>query len=407
MQKQKNILPLAWLLALLSLGILVFSTWLILLSQAGKDGRYSEVLGGAITGLGAPILGLVILKRQPHNRIGWLWLIYGLANAFFSLAFAFKYQANSALPAGYSDPLFVMLLFSETAAIIRLIFFMLLILWFPDGRSPSPRWKWLHWWAVAALVLMTLQLFSEQVPWTEVQGVVSGAPTITNPIGFLPAGLNPILGLLQMVGFFSILAMSLLSILSIIQRSRSASQLVRAQILWFVVGSVCYAFVWIAFLLLLNTKAELAGALGSLAILPFYLAVGIAITRYRLYNIDIIIRRTLVYGLLTATLAVVFLGGVTLLQWIFQAISGQQSPISIILSTLAIAALFNPLRTRFQNGIDRRFYRKKYDAQKALEDFASLARNEVELEQLSESLLKVVNGTVQPEKAEIWLFPKG
>ncbi len=407
MQKQKNILPLAWLHALLSLGILIFSTCLILLSQAGKDGRYSEILGGAITGLGAPILGLVILKRQPHNRIGWLWLIYGLANAFFSLAFAFKYQANSALPAGYSDPLFVMLLFSETAAIIRLISFMLLILWFPDGQPPSPRWKWLLLWAVAALVLMTLQLFSEQVPWTEVQGVVSGAPTITNPIGFLPAGLNPILGLLQMVGFFSIIAMSLLSILSIIQRFRMARQLLRAQILWFVVGSVCYAFVWVAFLLLLDTEGELAGALGSLAILPFYLAVGIAITRYRLYDIDVIIRRTLVYGLLTATLAVVFLGGVTLLQWIFQAISGQQSPISIIISTLAIAALFNPLRKRFQNGIDRRFYRKKYDAQKALEDFALLARNEVELEQISESLLKVVNGTVQPEKAEIWLFPKG
>jgi hypothetical protein len=378
-----------------------------LLSQAGQDERYSEVLGGAITGLGAPILGLVILKRQPHNRIGWLWLIYGLSNAFFSLAFALKYQANSALPAGYSDPLFIMLLFSETAAIIRLIFFMLLILWFPDGQPPSPRWKWLHGWAVAALVLMTLQLFSEMVPWTEVEGVVAGAPTIANPIGFLPARLNPIFGLLQMVGFFSILAMSLLSILSIIQRYRSARQLVRAQILWFVVGSVCYAFIWVAFLLLLNTQSGLAGVLGSLAILPFYLAVGIAITRYRLYDINVIIRRTLVYGLLTATLAGVFLGGVALLQGIFQAISGQQSPISIILTTLAIAALFNPLRTRIQNSIDRRFYRKKYDAQKALEDFALLARNEVELEQLTEALLKVVNGTVQPEKAEIWLFPKG
>jgi hypothetical protein len=407
LQKQKNTLSLAWLLALLSLAILVFSTWLILLSQTGQDERYSEVLGGAITGLGAPILGLVILKRQPHNRIGWLWLIYGLSNAFFSLAFALKYQANSALPAGYSDPLFIMLLFSETAAIIRLIFFMLLILWFPDGQPPSPRWKWLHGWAVAALVLMTLQLFSEMVPWTEVEGVVAGAPTITNPIGFLPAGLNPILGLLQMVGFFSILAMSLLSILSIIQRFRSARQLVRAQILWFLVGSVCYAFIWVAFLLLLNTQSGLAGVLGSLAILPFYLAVGIAITRYRLYDINIIIRRTLVYGLLTAALAVVFLGGVTLLQAVFQAISGQQSPISIILTTLAIAALFNPLRTRIQNSIDRRFYRKKYDAQKALEDFALLARNEVELEQLTETLLNVVNGTVLPEKAEIWLFPKG
>jgi hypothetical protein len=392
-------------LALLALIILPISAMIIILNPAGQDERYLEILSGAIISCGAPILGMVILRQQPRNRIGWLWLIYGLSIAFFSLSYALKFQANSSDPGRYSDPLFAMLLFSETASIIRLISLVLLILWFPDGRPPSPRWRFIHWWAAISLILISLQLFSEQVPWDDIQGIVGGAPTVENPVGFLPEILNPTLSLLMMIGFFSILAMSFLAILSIISRYRSAGGMVRAQILWFVMGSISYAIVWVAFLILLDRdpNVELAGVLQILAILPFYLAVGIAITRYRLYDINVIIRRTLVYGLLTAALALVFFGGVTLLQSLFQAISGQQSPISIVLSTLVIAALFNPLRLRIQNSTDRRFYRKKYDAEQTLAGFAEKARDETDIEKLSTELIAVVSAAFEPESVGLWL----
>lgn len=393
----------AWLLALLALIILPLSALIIILNPAGQDERYLEILVGAIIGCGAPVLGLVILRRQPRNRIGWLWLVFGLAMAYFSLSFALKYQANSTAPGGYSDPLFTALLFGETASIIRLISMMLLILWFPDGQPPSPRWRFMHWWTAAAFVLLTAQLFSEQVPWSDVQGIVSGLPTVANPIGFLPASFNPGLGLLTMIGFFSLVIMTFLAVIAIILRYRHAGAMVRAQILWFVMGSLSYAIFWVFFLVTVDTYPELAGVLGSLAILPFYLAIGIAITRYRLYDINFIIRRTLVYTLLSATLALVFIGAVTLLQRLFQAVTGQQSPISIVVSTLAIAALFNPLRLRIQNTIDRSFFRQKYNAEHALAEFAVTARDETDIEKLSAQLVSVASMAFEPESIGLWL----
>jgi hypothetical protein len=389
----------------MSLVILPVSALLILLNPAGQDERYLEILLGAIAGCGAPILGMVILKQQPRNRIGWLWLVYGLAMALFSLSFALKYQANSSPPPGYSDPLFTMLLFSETASIIRLIGVVLLILWFPDGQPPSCRWRFMHWWVGIAFVFMTLQLFSVRVPWTEVEGVVGGAPTVANPIGFLPDRLNPVFNILTPIGFFSIIGMSLLAVVSIIVRYRSAGQMVRTQIRWFVLGSISYALVIVGFLIFLEFNEVIAGVLGSLAILPFYLAIGIAITRYRLYDIDLIIRKTLVYAILTVALALLYFGLVTLLQSLSASVFGLRSPVIIVLSTLAIAALFNPLRRRIQDVIDRRFYRKKYDAEAALARFAQAARNETDIQCLNEALLEVIQETVQPEEIRIWIKP--
>jgi hypothetical protein len=134
-------------------------------------------------------------------------------------------------------------------------------------------------------------------------------------------------------------------------------------------------------------------------------AVGIAITRCRLYDIDILINRTLVYGTLSATLIALYFGGIVVLQRLFVVLTGQQSTLAVVASTLLIAALFNPLRRRIQSFIDRRFYRRKYDARKTLEDFSAQLRDETDLDTLSGDLVGVVRETMQPAHVSLWLRP--
>jgi hypothetical protein len=185
---------------------------------------------------------------------------------------------------------------------------------------------------------------------------------------------------------------------------RSATQQARAQILWFVVGGVIYASSFVASIALLDYSTLLPGVLTNLAILPFYLAIGIAITRYQLYDISVFIRRTLQYSLVTGVLALIYFGSVTVLQSLFTAISGQESTLAVVLSTLAIAALFNPLRRRVQEAVDRRFFRRSYDAERALSAFAAIARTEADADHLTGRLVAVVQETLQPADASLWLL---
>jgi hypothetical protein len=204
-----------------------------------------------------------------------------------------------------------------------------------------------------------------------------------------------------------------------VYRYRHAGALEKQQIKWVVAALLLMVVAFILIIFLENftgltdpQKSSLATALlfqvitstiGNIVFMGIPVSIALAMMRYRLWDVDIFIRRTLVYTLLTTTLALVFFGGVTLLQSLFLAVSGQQSAISIVLSTLAIAALFNPLRKRIQNGIDRRFYRKKYNAEQALARFAATAREETDFEQLSSELQAVVQETMQPEIVTLWL----
>jgi hypothetical protein len=194
------------------------------------------------------------------------------------------------------------------------------------------------------------------------------------------------------------------SALSLVFRYRRASGVERQQLKWFAFAAVLLvAEVSIQFFY------EPPGAWDALVeVVPLtvlYVAVGVAILRYRLYEIDRIINRTLVYGALTVALAAVYFGGVTLLQGVFRALTGQGSTLAVVASTLALAALFNPLRRRIQGFIDRRFYRRKYDAAKTLAAFSARLRDETDLEQLTDELLAVLRDTIQPTHASVWLRP--
>jgi hypothetical protein len=197
--------------------------------------------------------------------------------------------------------------------------------------------------------------------------------------------------------------------LSLVGRYRRASGVERQQLKWFGLAAAFLAALIIPDLL--GADRLLGDAVWNLlfvlAFAALYVGVGIAILRHRLYDIDVIINRTLVYSSLTAMLVGLYFGGVVVLQRVFVALAGQQSTLAVVASTLAIAALFNPLRRRVQTFVDRRFYRRKYDATRTLAAFNSRLREETDLDSLSGEVLGVVRETMQPEHASLWLRPHG
>ncbi len=336
------------------------------------------------------VLGALIISRHPRHTVGWLFLIIGFFSAFGSTGGVFSESAFFTS----SEGAFIWLAWA--GHIFWIPVFMvpitLVLQFFPDGRLPSPRW-----WPVMALTIMGMFGVAASIgfhpwPWEE-QDILDPY----NPFGI--AGSEQFFeSLLELsIVFFALgLIGSLLSVVVRFLRSRETE---RIQMKWLVYTAV----VGIVPLLLLPETSPIGDFLFRLLPILFALAVGIAILRYRLFDIDVIIRRTLQYTILTASLVLIYFGLIIILQSIFSAVGGQESEIFIVISTLVIAGLFNPLRLRIQNTIDRRFYRKKYHAEQALAQFNTTVRDQVEMDKIATELLGVVKDTMQPEQVSLWL----
>jgi hypothetical protein len=347
-------------------------------------------------------LGLVIATRRPRHPVGWLLMGCGLTG---SLQLVTGQYAVLAGPAGLPGRLPAMWAASQFQ-ITWVGLVLLLLLLFPTGRLPSPRWRPVAWSLAAgvALSLVTQAL----KPRT-----LSDFPGDTNPFA-LPA-LEPVFGLLDVLSGALVIVGLIGSLASLVVRLRRSRGRERQQLKWFVyVALLGIVAIYLLDPLLrgftdLPLGSEGSGALALLdpwvlAPLALPIAVAVAVVRHRLYDIDRLINRTLVYGLLTALLGSVYAAGVFVLGRLLDPADGQ-SELAVAASTLAVAALFQPARRRVQTAVDRRFNRARYDAARTVEVFSARLREEVDLDTLSAELLAVVDQTVQPTRASLWLRP--
>ncbi len=342
-------------------------------------------------------IGVLITTRRPQNLIGWIMLVAGFAlvatlltSSYVDLSLA---QPQGRLPATHWVAWVTSWL--GILGFAPVVTFLLLL--FPDGRLPSRRWRPVGWLAVAAII--TIGSGTAFTP-----GPLVDKSEIRNPLGLaLLAG-----SLLEEggVGWLLLPASVVLSASSMVVRFRRARGVERQQIKWFALAATFAAVGWVA--LTFTYETELIGAaqlLQLLSLLSIPLAVGIAVLKYRLYDIDLVINRTLVYGSLTAILALIYFGSVVQLRGLLFGFTGQSSQLTVVVSTLLIAALFNPLRRRIQGFINRRFYRRKYDATKTLDAFSARLRDETDLDALSHEVVEVVRETMQPVHVSLWLRP--
>src|SRR5215208_5552064 len=347
-------------------------------------------------------VGAFVASRRPYNPVGWLFVAFGAAAAIRFTGSQYATYAllthPGSLPGGDFIASFAVHLWHPGLGF--LVFSFLL---FPDGRLPSHRWLIVAWMCaiscVTALISGLLEYeFLYEYTWPENMSFVK--PLFTGSLAEVAATVF-------WYSLMVILVMLFVSGGSLVLRLRRSVGEERQQLKWVVYSVALLAFTLSATILLLIALPVLGDARLLFAFLfPIIpISVGIAILRYRVYDIDRIINRTLVYGSLTATLVALYFGGIVVLQRIFVLLTGEQSTLAVVASTLLIADLFNPLRQRIQSVIDRRFYRKKYDARKTLEAFSTKLKDETDLEALRGDLVGVVRETMQPAHVSLWLRP--
>ncbi len=359
--------------------------------QSGQTSSSEDVL--LVIGLAAfAIVGSVLVGRRPGHPISWIMVAISLTASIFPAAES--YAAYVMTTRGQPDALATLGVWANEVYWVPLLVLVMVYmpLLFPDGHLPSPRWWPVPWIAgLATAGLATLSAFRVTLIGQNV------AYQIANPIGIagLPSAQD---SLLARVLFIGLLLGQIGAVAAVVVRFRRSRAVERQQLKWFV-SAVALSPLLVFELL----SPELGTALFALVLIGVPTAVGVAILRYRLYDIDLIIRRTLQYSLLTGLLALVYLGSVVLLQALFERLVGQSSPLVIVLSTLLMAAAFAPLRRRVQAVIDRRFYRQKFDAGQVLAQFAATARDETDLDRLATELTRVVSESMRPAGLSLWL----
>jgi hypothetical protein len=357
----------------------------------------------AVLGLVFGVTGALVASRLPDNLIGWFFcalaLLFessGLADAYVAYGDGTSVSLPGQAWVAWTSQWFLNV---SSPALIILCFLL-----FPTGELPSARWRPLVWAVagVAAVYAASAALAPGGLPDYPFE----------NPVGLESAdGLRT---LADASLWILIAPLMLVSAASLFARLRHSSGTERQQLKWFAYAAALLA----ADLVVVNVLGAFLGGVidGEAADLaPFLVflvalsgmpvAMGVAILKYRLYDIDVLINRTLVYVMLTASLVLVYIGGVVFLQYTFRALAGGESQLAVVASTLVIAALFSPLRRRIQGFMDRRFYRRKYDAARTLEAFSAKLRDETDLDRLGDELVGVVHETVQPEHASLWLRP--
>jgi len=387
----------------LSLPLVAFGGVLGFLSAATNQTDSILLLLTAFLALMFTTVGAVIASRRSENPIGWIFciggLIFGVASSANNYLYYALHVSSGSLP-GVPYAAWVATWAPYPALFLAATMLFLL---FPDGELPSRRWLPVAWAAIVGSVAAVLGEAFGRVDL----GTDSGY--MANPVA-VGGGMGRFLQTLGGFGFAALILSCCASMFSLgFVRLRQARGQERQQIKWFayaaaiMIGGFLAAFSFGSSELMWNL-GTFVGILGF-ALLP--LATAIAIFRYRLYDIDRIINRTLVYGSLTVLLALIYFGCVTATQALFRTITSQEElpQLVVVASTLLIAALFNPLRHRIQSFIDRRFYRRKYDARKTLEDFSGKLRDETDLDALSGDLIGVVRETMQPAHVSLWLRP--
>jgi hypothetical protein len=393
---------LAWFVCLLCVALAAGSLLLGFLNgrTLGEIFAGENIIMIATLAVAFSAVGAMIASYRPGNPIGWIFCAAALCQGLSIFGYEYATYAlltkPGSLPLGPEASWLGQWIWAPGLGLI-LVFLPLL---FPAGRPPSRRWRWVAW--LGGLSIGLISVIASVVLWSE------RGPALVRPEGPAEEGTSHTLFVVvEFAAFPMMLVAGLAAVTSLFVRFRRSRGDERQQIKWFASASaLTFGFVFV-FQALGNTEGGLLEAglavVGLILVPSIPVATGVAIFRYRLYDIDRIINRTLVYGALTGVLVAVYVGGVVLLQTLFRSLTGGESTLAVVASTLAIAALFHPLRRRIQAFIDRRFYRERYDATKTLDVFSSKLRDETDLDVLAGHLVGVVRETVQPDRASLWL----